>query len=143
MSVLDSLFPQTRGKVTAWLQRCTAAGLDVRPYSGFRSFAEQKALHDAFVAGTGPKAAVPGHSYHNVRRAVDFFCYRGGAQVEDGGDPLYRRAGELAEACGLVWGGRWQNPDWDHVEDEFCAADQQSAGPTGATHFAENGECQA
>lgn len=38
---------------------------------GFRSFARSKQLYDAYIAGTGPKAAPPGSSAHNYGLAID------------------------------------------------------------------------
>lgn len=141
MAQLDALHPQTREKVEAWLQDCQHQGMDVRVYSTYRSFAEQRALYARFQAG-GPTAAAPGHSFHNVRRAVDFFCYRNGQQIEDGGDPEYQKAGELGEDRGLKWGGRWQHrPDFDHLEDEHCS-EHGEVGPHAPMHFNEAGDCQ-
>ena len=140
MSLIDSLYPQTLVKVRKFLDACHAVGLDVRVYSGYRSFAEQARLYQAYQDGTGPRAAPPGSSFHNVRRAVDFLCYRGGLPIERGDDPDYGKAGEIAEKCGLAWGGRWNHPDFDHVEDEECVTCGIEVGPKGASHFDETGE---
>ena len=32
------------------------------------------------------------------------------------GAPEWTRIGEIGESLGLVWGGRWKNPDWGHFE---------------------------
>lgn len=41
-------------------------------YSGsYRSYAQQKALHDAYVSGTGHRAADPCTGYHRCARAID------------------------------------------------------------------------
>lgn len=35
----------------------------------------------------------------------------------DGSDPVWQRLGEIGEACGLTWGGRWtKTPDYGHFE---------------------------
>lgn len=39
--------------------------------SFYRSIAEQTQLHDAYLAGRGPLAALPGHSNHNFAKAMD------------------------------------------------------------------------
>lgn len=56
--------------------------------------------------------------------AVDFCIVDGSrkpvwdpkADVDKDGVPDYEAVGRIAEACGLVWGGRWKTPDYPHVE---------------------------
>lgn len=36
--------------------------------------------------------------------------------VQDGRDERYSLAGEIAERLGLMWGGRFHHPDYDHCE---------------------------
>ena len=85
-----------------------------------RSSARQAALYaqgrDAAGHVVDPKAVVtnakPGQSYHERGKAghiVVAYKYRA-------------TLGEVAEAAGLTWGGRWQQTfgplgDWQHVED--------------------------
>jgi len=56
-------------------------------------------------------------------RALDFCILNKGKAVWDvkaslDGDqiPDYRECGELAEALGFRWGGRFKNPDYPHIE---------------------------
>lgn len=73
----------------------------------------------------GLSAAGEGQSPHNcttpaglpASRAVDFGVFEAnGAYVTDGTDPRYAKVGALAEGLGMIWGGSWQHPDYDHVE---------------------------
>ncbi len=48
-----------------------AAGLDLRVNSGYRTFAEQAALYDAYVHGRGNLAAAPGTSTHGLGLSAD------------------------------------------------------------------------
>ena len=39
------------------------------------------------------------------------------ADVNEDGIPDYEEIGMIGEACGLVWGGRWDKPDRPHFQD--------------------------
>lgn len=50
-------------------------------------------------------------------KAFDIAIFDNGEYIEDGSDPRYLKAGELGEALGLAWGGRWKDPhDPSHFE---------------------------
>ncbi|HVE29899.1 MAG TPA: peptidoglycan-binding protein [Mycobacteriales bacterium] len=49
----------------------TAAGHDLHVNSGYRTYAEQAALHQAYRNGTGNLAAAPGHSTHGLGLSAD------------------------------------------------------------------------
>lgn len=38
------------------------------------------------------------------------------ADVNDNDVPDYTEAGRIAEALGLQWGGRWERPDYPHIQ---------------------------
>lgn len=87
--------------------------------SGRRSSAEQAALYAQGRTTPGPIVthAPPGTSFHETGRAFDV------APVDVLGRPywpespaLWAELGELGEAAGLKWGGRWQWPDRPHFE---------------------------
>ncbi|MGI5224302.1 D-alanyl-D-alanine carboxypeptidase family protein [Actinoallomurus sp. CA-142502] len=48
-----------------------AAGLDLRVNSGYRTYAEQARLYDAYVHGRGNLAAAPGESTHGLGLSAD------------------------------------------------------------------------
>lgn len=92
MSLLDTLDPVLR----PWAQRlydvCVAARVNPRVTSAFRSYATQKALYEAYLAGKSKyPAAPPGRSAHEFGLAFDM--------VVDG-------ATNQAD-CGIVW-SRWR-----------------------------------
>ena len=73
----------------------------------------------------GLSNAAAGESPHNCvddkgepsSRAWDFAIFNDdGSYVTDGTDPRYTLAGHIAEDMGLAWGGRWNHPDYDHIE---------------------------
>ena len=59
-------------------------------------------------------------SYHQHGLAADFAFLRDGRIVISEQDPWamrgYALLGEIAEATGLTWGGRWSLKDYGHVE---------------------------
>jgi hypothetical protein len=57
----------------------TAAGVDLRLESGFRTAAQQRALYKAWRKGRGNKAAPPGRSNHQSGRALDIAVSAPGA----------------------------------------------------------------
>jgi hypothetical protein len=98
----------------------------VRITDTWRAPAEQAA---AFAAGLSK--AGPGASPHNcctpdgkpASRGFDFSVFGpDGAYVANGEDPRYAKAGAIAEAMGLTWGGAWREeadgckPDYDHCQ---------------------------
>ena len=109
---LDDLKPVVAAKVRAWLDACTAAGIDVLITCTLRDNAEQARLYAQGRTAPGPKVtnAKPGQSMHNYGAAADFVPIRNGKPVwgTSGADgKLWEQIGELAEAHGLEWAGRW------------------------------------
>jgi hypothetical protein len=54
--------------------------------------------------------------WHQFGYALDFSLFRDGVYLTRGDDPLYTQVGKIAEDIGWKWGGRWQHPDYDHIE---------------------------
>lgn len=79
-------------------------------------------LRQQLLASQGPAVtrAAPYQSYHQFGRAADCAFMRDGSVVisEQNAWALrgYRLYGELAEAAGLEWGGRWAGKDFGHVQ---------------------------
>ena len=105
---LDDLEPETRRRAKRFIEECAAAGIDVLIYCTHRSNAEQDALYAQGRSAPGAVVtnARGGQSWHNWRRAFDFVPLVGGKAAWNDAD-LYRRAGIIAEQCGLEWAGRW------------------------------------
>lgn len=83
--------------------------------SGNRTQSEQDALYAQGRTAPGPIVTWTRRSRHIGGRAFDItlFTHDGTPCWES---PAYRRAGEIGQRLGLVWGGRWQTPDEPHFE---------------------------
>lgn len=119
-SNVNDLCPELLAIYREWLMQCHEAGWAVKAIVTWRTASEQD---KAKAAGLSNAAA--GQSPHNccntdgtpASRAFDFAIFDHDASyVTNGSDDRYRQAGEIGEGLGLVWGGRWAHPDWDHFE---------------------------
>jgi len=92
-------------------------GYELVLLEGYRSPERQAALQRQ---GPNVTQAGPNMSYHQHGLAADTAFLRDGKVVISERDPWamrgYQLYGELAEAVGLVWGGRWKMMDLGHVE---------------------------
>jgi peptidoglycan L-alanyl-D-glutamate endopeptidase CwlK len=93
-------------------------GYDMALLEGYRSPERQAML---FSRGLQVTRAGANQSYHQFGLAADCAFYRDGKLVISEKDPWamrgYQLYGELAEAAGLRWGGRWTTlMDFGHVE---------------------------
>lgn len=92
-------------------------GYELVLIEGYRSPERQ-----AMLAALGPHVTRAGawQSWHQYGLAADCAFLRDGRLVISERDPWalrgYRLYGELAEAVGLRWGGRWKLMDLGHVE---------------------------
>lgn len=92
-------------------------GYELTLLEGYRSPERQ-----ARLASLGPQVTRAGAmmSYHQYGLAADVAFVMNGRIVIDENDPRaargYQLYGELAEAFGLTWGGRWTMRDFGHVE---------------------------
>lgn len=92
-------------------------GYEVVLLEGYRSPERQTLL-----ASRGPHVTKAGayRSYHQYGLAADCAFLRDGKLVITEQDPWamrgYELYGQLAEAAGLTWGGRWNMRDFGHVE---------------------------
>lgn len=114
---LESLSPEMRSHVFSILTQLRAEGHDAKLFYAWRSTATQAKLN---AKGTG---IAPGMSKHErlddenmpAADAVDIVHAVDGWEGNRAA-ALFARLGELAEARGLRWGGRWADPDSAHIE---------------------------
>lgn len=92
-------------------------GYDMALIEGYRSPERQTMLSTQAKTVTNAGAY---QSYHQYGLAADSAFYRDGKVVISEKDPWamrgYQLYGEVAQAAGLVWGGRWKLMDFGHVE---------------------------
>lgn len=72
---LDLLYPPFMERLVNCIGDLRDRGYPYRVYSGYRSYAEQTKLYQAFLAG-GARAAAPGRSAHNFGLAVDCALFK-------------------------------------------------------------------
>jgi len=109
---LEDLVPAVQQRAQALVKAAKDVGIDLLITSTYRSNEEQAALYAQ--GRTKPGAIVtnarPGDSYHNWRCAFDVVPLRNGKPVWGTSGPdgdLWRKIGEMGEAVGLEWAGRW------------------------------------
>lgn len=111
------LDPDFRQRLLTVFQLMAQKGYQMALIEGYRSPGRQN-----YLASLGPQVTNAGafQSYHQFGLASDCAFYRDGKLVISEKDPWamagYRLYGELAEAAGLTWGGRWKMMDFGHVE---------------------------
>jgi peptidoglycan LD-endopeptidase CwlK len=99
-----------------------------------RTFEEQAALYAQGRSKPGNIVtnAQPGDSFHSYGLAVDLvldgMAKKPGAQwswdtradLNADGRNDWMQMGQIAESCGLEWGGRWKRlPDLPHIQNSF------------------------
>lgn len=105
---LDDLRPDVRRKCEEFLAECHRHGIDVIITSTLRDNEAQARIYSQGRTRPGLRVtnAPPGRSFHNYGVAFDFCPIVGGkCQWKD--ERLFERCGEIGEACGLEWAGRW------------------------------------
>lgn len=118
-SNLDHLHPILKPLAVEWLSRYQSTGRKAKITITWRSAVEQQVAFDI-----GRSNAKPGKSKHQftllgkpASKAFDFALYdEQGNYIADGMDDWYFEAGDVAKDLGLIWGGDWQHPDYDHIE---------------------------
>lgn len=110
---LDGVLPELRMKHDALRERAAAVGIEfvVPPYGGLRTEADQAKLakwrDEAVAAGKPWYPVAPfGSSFHERGAAFDVKITKGSLD----------QLGQLGEAIGLRWGGRWSKSDPFHFE---------------------------
>lgn len=114
----DKLYPDFRQRLLVVFKIMKERyGYDMALIEGYRSPERQ-----AMLASQGSSVTNAGayQSYHQYGLAADCGFFRDGKLVISEKDPWamrgYQLYGEVAEAAGLVWGGKWKMMDLGHVE---------------------------
>lgn len=113
---LADLRPDLRAAAYELVRRAAAAGVPVVVASTTRTPAEQDRLCRAgYSRLCGDKSA----HVHGLAFDVALVDPSTGSPhwpTDPDGLARWTRVGELGEALGLVWGGRWSPPDWPHYQ---------------------------
>lgn len=128
------LFPLFAAQLREFDTRLAAAGLPFYCFMALRTFQDQD---DLYAQGrTGPGQIVTnakgGDSFHNYGLGADYVLdgqlHKPGIQwswdikadLNADGRNDWMQMGEIAETCGLEWGGRWKRfPDLPHVQNTY------------------------
>ena len=106
---LDDLDPRVKDLAQQLISRCSMNNIDLLVTSTYRDNEEQMKLWQQ--GRTSPGAIVtnarPGESFHNYKLALDF-CPLQNGKCAWNDSATFQRVGELAEALGMEWAGRWQ-----------------------------------
>jgi len=114
---LKDLAPHLRAMAERHVAECKVAGIDLLIYCTYRSCEEQDSLYACGRTKSGAKVtnARGGQSKHNTTlagsgkpasMAYDCVpCISGKPQWND--SKLYMKVGQIGEAIGLKWAGRW------------------------------------
>ncbi len=116
---LNDLHPDLKTLCAQFLAACAGAGLKVRVTETWRDPAREDELHaKGITAATGANCK---HCFEidgaPASKAFDFICIDGrGAIIGDGTNAVYTQCGVIGRALGLIWGGDFHHPDYDHME---------------------------
>ena len=105
---IEDLHPKVAVMCRQFIADCAKQGIDVLITSTYRDFASQNALYAQGRTTPGKRVtnAKAGQSFHNYRCAFDFVPIVNG-KADWKNVATFRRCGEIAEAIGLEWAGRW------------------------------------
>lgn len=124
---IKDLHPTVAGKAYTFVERCRQAGIDLLITSTYRDKQSQDALYaqGRTVAGKIVTNAKGGQSFHNYRVALDVVPMRNGKPVWGTTAPedkaLWDKVGEIGEACGLSWSGRWKGKMREMAHFQYTA----------------------
>lgn len=106
---LDDLHPTVRRLAEAFKHACAKHGEDILIYCTYRDRESQDALYAIGRTKPGKRVtnARGGESFHNYRVAFDWVPVVHGKPLWND-KARYTKCGEIAEAIGLEWAGRWK-----------------------------------
>jgi len=121
--LLSDLTGPMQTKYKAFKKAMDAAGLAFVVTCTYRSQEEQDALFEQGRTKPGKIVTWTHHSRHTQRDAFDIAMFKNG-QIDWSNIAVYIKAGEIGEACGLTWGGRFKDakgrprPDYPHFQND-------------------------
>jgi hypothetical protein len=116
---LSDLDPALAALYQPFVDGCAAQGITVKIIQGWRSPSYQDHLQSSGISKLGASQSLHCCTVAGkpASKAFDFGVFEtDGSYVTNGNDTRYTIAGEVAENLGLIWGGSWHNPDFDHIQ---------------------------
>lgn len=106
---LEYLLPIVRIRAEYHIKACALERIDIIITSTYRDKESQFVLYEQGRTKPGKIVtnAPPGYSYHNWQCAYDIVPVVMGKAIWSD-DALFDEIGEIGEACGLEWAGRWK-----------------------------------
>lgn len=112
---IEDLIPEMQDKYKAFADAMDIVGVDFVVTCTYRSQEEQNVLYAQGRTTPGKVVTWTKNSRHTQRDAFDIAILKNGKITWD--DTDYREAGNVGESVGLVWGGRWNPPDYPHFQN--------------------------
>jgi peptidoglycan L-alanyl-D-glutamate endopeptidase CwlK len=115
--MMPGLNPTFEQKLDRFEAELLKHGLHVRMTCGYRSIAEQNRLYAQGRTKPGKivTQAKGGYSWHNFGLAADYVFLDADGRATYAGP--WSKFGQIAESCGLEWGGSWKTfKDRPHVQ---------------------------
>lgn len=115
----SDLLPKVEMLALKLIAECRGVrGIDLLITSTYRDFECQRSLYAQGRTVAGPKVtqALPGHSWHNWKRAFDIVPVVNGKAVWND-TFVWHRIGVIGRKIGLEWGGDWHKfKDMPHFQ---------------------------
>lgn len=120
---IEDLVPELQHKYILFREAMTKAGIDFIVTCTYRSPEEQAELYAQGRTKPGRKVTWTLKSKHCERKAFDIVIIKNGkplwdTNIDTNDNDLsdWFEAGKIGESVGLIWGGRFKNPDMPHFE---------------------------
>lgn len=114
---IKELTPPCREMVGRFLEECAKRGIPSWVFEARRTPERQAELYAQGRTTPGRVVTWTMKSRHIDGEAVDIiFKNKKGWTWDEPWKGAWTELGELGEACGLTWGGRWKSPDRPHFE---------------------------
>lgn len=115
--ILEGLDPETAKKFSGLFTEALKRDVLLLYYSGYRNLRYQNNLYQKYLRGEGGKAAKPGWSWHNYKRAVDVVPITE-TGATDWESEKYYTVDALGKVYGLKWGGWGDSPHFSDKRGE-------------------------
>lgn len=116
---LDDLHPSIEPLAKQFLAECATDGLKVIITETWRDPVREDQLHAQGITAATGKTCKHCFTINGAPagKAFDFALLdENNRMIQDGTDERYSQAGLIATKLGMIYGGNFTHPDWDHCE---------------------------